>query len=443
MLVLEAGEPFTFSVYVDDTETSPENLTMTASSSIAVNVNPNGDNPRHRQIDGIMNASVGDELVFTLSVTDPISGMTATHEIAITVGEYATSTLKGQLVMTEVWAHGVAANDNLDESVEIRNVGEERMSLQGLRVVDFAPGIDSDESPTNIDYYIPANDIDNKLSFLEAGEVALITMGNPADYPNAATQWVSQATLNYAANPAGSSPDDKPLDDIGDGVWLFDNLGDVLHFVAYKDAPTAPELGAKPRPEQGVWDQLNESDLGATAEETSMSLATDGPGAFLSDCWEQTATGDATLACPLPIEATIDDHPDVGAPASVDTSLGVANVSSPMTAGHFFIDDELLIGDAVASPDGSHELRLLADGNLVLRDSVSLSVVWSTSSAGSGADRFTLRPDGELELSAAGETVWSSSTFDRRGNRLLILDDGRAMLFAGAAPLWDTQGTDY
>ena len=79
----------------------------------------------------------------------------------------------------------------------------------------------------------------------------------------------------------------------------------------------------------------------------------------------------------------------------------------------------------------------------MLRPTGSLAALWSTNTAGSGADQFTLQSDGDLVLSAAGQIVWSSSTFERHGNRLIVLDDGRAMLFAGAAPLWDTQDTDY
>lgn len=59
---------------------------------------------------------------------------------------------------------------------------------------------------------------------------------------------------------------------------------------------------------------------------------------------------------------------------------------------------------------GNSEMYLRSDGNLVIK--TNSNVIWSTNTAGSGAIRVFMQPDGSLVLfTAVGEVVWSSANF--------------------------------
>lgn len=100
--------------------------------------------------------------------------------------------------------------------------------------------------------------------------------------------------------------------------------------------------------------------------------------------------------------------------------------------------DALGVGQRLQSPDGGYELVLAEDGNLVLSDAVGPA--WESGTAGSGADRLAVAPDGDLVLTApGGSTVWQAGTAGSGAASLRLENDGRLVLvnLAGVAR-WHT-----
>ncbi len=445
--VVAAGEPFELRAYVDDLELAPESLALQVQSALSTSVQANVAEPRLRTVTGVAPTTLGQEVVLTLTAREGLFGEAGEPtEVTLVVDHFATSALVGNLVINEVFFMDITGNQNLDEAIELRNIGNEALDLSGFRLVDRHPVVDPPEPAFGMDWLIPSTDLDGNTSVLQPGEVALVTLANPQDYPLAQTNWDSAAALNYAVFPPGSSgrnaeglKQDEALVDNGDGVWLFDDSGSLLHYVSWLDDEFPGEDGGEaPIPEHGVWDNLQQADLARMDEGTSLALATNGYGAFLAECWEATDTGDAADGdCLFGGEQTRNDDPDTSGLVTKVTSLGAPNVSSVIGPENVRFGVDLLTNEFIDSADQAFRLILRSNGNLVVEDSDG-AIVWSTGTDGSNADRLAVGEDGDLSLFAGDDRVWSANTFERGGSELVVMNDGNLVLIDGAYVVWQT-----
>lgn len=86
---------------------------------------------------------------------------------------------------------------------------------------------------------------------------------------------------------------------------------------------------------------------------------------------------------------------------------------------------------------GSAKVTLQADGNLVAR--LKDKTVWSSKTAGTGADAATLQKDGNFVLRSTktGKAVWSTGTAGTgASNAFTITPTGAVTLTKGSAVLW-------
>ena len=124
-----------------------------------------------------------------------------------------------------------------------------------------------------------------------------------------------------------------------------------------------------------------------------------------------------------------------------DDVLKAVSLRGSLVAG-----DVLLRGQSLSSPDGSHRLAFLMNGNLVLYRNIGpfwpVEEVWSASSGGLGGDRLVMQQDGDLVMYPApgGTPVWRSGTagFDgavlalpEGGGATIRLDDAQLLWSAG------------
>jgi len=100
----------------------------------------------------------------------------------------------------------------------------------------------------------------------------------------------------------------------------------------------------------------------------------------------------------------------------------------------------LTAGQSVYSIDGRFRLTLQTDGNLVVLDRWNDHVaLWSTNTAGSGADRFVFQSDGNLVLYKGTTAVWSANTAGDGGTKLSLGRNGNLILTtAQSGTVWHT-----
>ena len=109
-------------------------------------------------------------------------------------------------------------------------------------------------------------------------------------------------------------------------------------------------------------------------------------------------------------------------------------------AGDLGSDQSLEIDHPISSPDGTAELRLQGDGNLVLRDSGT--VTWATGTENQGAVRATIQANGNLVLTnSAGGTVYQTNSGSAAGSfaRLHVTNEGQLLVLrVDGAKLWES-----
>ena len=96
----------------------------------------------------------------------------------------------------------------------------------------------------------------------------------------------------------------------------------------------------------------------------------------------------------------------------------------------------LLRGQSLSSPDGSHRLAFLIDGDLVLYRNLGpfwpAEEIWSADTGGLGADRLVMQQDGDLVMYPAprfgGGPVWRSGTAGFDGAELALPQGGGATI---------------
>jgi hypothetical protein len=123
-----------------------------------------------------------------------------------------------------------------------------------------------------------------------------------------------------------------------------------------------------------------------------------------------------------------------------------------MQAGYDFGDDpsaasglrpgeRLLAGRPLASPSGRFVLEVdPREGELVLTDRQTGSVLWCSETPQSGAVQVVMQPGGNLVLlSQDGVQKWSTGTAGQPGSRLTVHDDGQLAVYSPMGiPIWQS-----
>lgn len=94
-------------------------------------------------------------------------------------------------------------------------------------------------------------------------------------------------------------------------------------------------------------------------------------------------------------------------------------------------------GQSLFTPDRFYELRLQADGNLVIY--TPNRAIWATGTNGTVPDRLVQQGDGNLVLyDASSRAIWSSRTNGTGANKLFLQGDGNLVQYADNGPKWAT-----
>ncbi|WP_133649542.1 hypothetical protein [Paraburkholderia flava] len=102
-------------------------------------------------------------------------------------------------------------------------------------------------------------------------------------------------------------------------------------------------------------------------------------------------------------------------------------------AGQLAAGTTLKAGQDIRSANGQYDLKMQQDGNLVLTDLANHKVLWSSGTAGSGAQSATMQTDGNLVVVKGTQTVWSSKTTGSPGASLMLQNDGNAVIHKASA----------
>ncbi|MFE8070300.1 Ig-like domain-containing protein [Marinobacteraceae bacterium S3BR75-40.1] len=101
------------------------------------------------------------------------------------------------------------------------------------------------------------------------------------------------------------------------------------------------------------------------------------------------------------------------------------------------VGEGLTTNQWLQSRNGDYRLYLQGDGNLVLRDTVTMDAVWASGTQGQGGTVLVLQSDGNLVLyTDAGQPVWASDTAGSGADALILSDDGTLVLQQGSTTLW-------
>jgi cold shock CspA family protein len=211
------------------------------------------------------------------------------------------SVYAGGIVINEVLFDGTPADD--EEFVEVFNATGGTVSLAGWQFTNRA-----DE----LFYTFPPG------TSLGPGEYAVVWMGtvDPGGLRD-----VSSAAFQDGANRITNF-----FWDNGDAIWLHDDVGLRVDFVAWGTGSPSPP------PE---WDATHQGSFGgnATARGQSISLTPNGVDGNDSACWEPTTSGDAAGRCAGYI-ATAD-----GPPVAQLWTPGFSNQGPPPNSAPAFLQD--------------------------------------------------------------------------------------------------------
>jgi hypothetical protein len=124
---------------------------------------------------------------------------------------------------------------------------------------------------------------------------------------------------------------------------------------------------------------------------------------------------------------------------------GLMAASAPggaATTGAIALGTRILPGQSVPSANGSHQLVMQTDGNLVVYSSDGRAL-WTSGTAGRGA-AFVAGADGNLAVvNRTGRPVWTSATGGKHAGRLLVQNDGNVVLYRNSGGvLWATRSID-
>jgi hypothetical protein len=115
----------------------------------------------------------------------------------------------------------------------------------------------------------------------------------------------------------------------------------------------------------------------------------------------------------------------------------------PSPANLLLAGQSLFVGQMLVSPNGTFQLVLQSDGNLVLSQVSPNLALWSSQTAGQPSYVLTMQTDGNLVLydqATPPNALWNSQTSSQGatppfGAYLLLQDDGNLVVYT-ALPCW-------
>ena len=100
--------------------------------------------------------------------------------------------------------------------------------------------------------------------------------------------------------------------------------------------------------------------------------------------------------------------------------------------------ESLRPGESLFSTNRAYELRLQADGNLVLYRIRDWKALWSSKTQGRFVSALFMQLDGNLVLYGAAEPIWSSNTYGPGISYLVLQDDGNVVVYRQGPAAWNT-----
>jgi hypothetical protein len=131
-------------------------------------------------------------------------------------------------------------------------------------------------------------------------------------------------------------------------------------------------------------------------------------------------------------------------PIGIIIALALAGCLQPSNpCGVMAAGDTLMPEDSLHSCNGDFELRMQADGNLVLYsgDPVSSNAWWATGTNGLDGYRADMQSDGNFVLynsygTQPPDALWSSGTWGLDGAQLELRDSGMLRVTYGGSTVW-------
>lgn len=111
----------------------------------------------------------------------------------------------------------------------------------------------------------------------------------------------------------------------------------------------------------------------------------------------------------------------------------------PVSRSELRADEQIVPGQALYSPDFSYELKVMPDGNVMLRQ--GWTVLWCTGTANGQAMTFYMGGGGQVSLyNPALNPVWQSGSSGSSASKLVVGNDGSLRIYDGAAVIWSATG---
>lgn len=111
----------------------------------------------------------------------------------------------------------------------------------------------------------------------------------------------------------------------------------------------------------------------------------------------------------------------------------------PAVRSELRADEQIVPGQALYSPDFSYELKVMPDGNVILRQ--ASTVLWCTGTANGQAMTFYMGNGGRVSLyDPALNPVWQSPSSGSSASKLVVGNDGSLRIYDGATVIWSATG---
>lgn len=113
-------------------------------------------------------------------------------------------------------------------------------------------------------------------------------------------------------------------------------------------------------------------------------------------------------------------------------SIAGCVVDDPVTDDNSLLRGQIMTpGQYLESSNGDYQLKLMKNGNLVLKDVHTSDVLWASNTEGQPVWRLILRPNGNLVLwGTSKQKLWETGTAASDALRLTINSDGSLVLYA-------------
>ncbi len=102
------------------------------------------------------------------------------------------------------------------------------------------------------------------------------------------------------------------------------------------------------------------------------------------------------------------------------------------------VNESLLPGQTLTSPDGSYVFAHQLDGNVVLYS--GYVALWASNTGGTQTTTLVMQADGNLVLYNGGQAVWASNTGGLGASRLAVQNDGNVVIYriSDGIAIWST-----